>query len=67
MARDEGLEELLREDLKAEQELTEKGMFGGRAWLLNGKLPCGARRRNAGQTGQELETAGRWKVRLSFR
>lgn len=43
MARDEGLEELLREDLRAEPGLTEKAMFGGRAWLLNGNLLCGAR------------------------
>jgi len=43
MARDEGLEELLREHLEAEPGLTEKAMFGGRAWLLNGKLLCGAR------------------------
>jgi hypothetical protein len=37
----EGLEELLRECLQAEPGLTE--MFGGRAWLLNGNLLCGAR------------------------
>jgi hypothetical protein len=43
VARDEGLEELLRADLKAIPGLTEKPMFGGRAWLLNGKLLCGAR------------------------
>lgn len=43
MARDEGLEELLREDLKLEPGLTEKSMFGGRAWLLRGNLLCGAR------------------------
>jgi hypothetical protein len=43
MARDEGLEELLREDLGSEPGLTEKTMFGGRAWLLNGNLLCGAR------------------------
>ncbi|ACB93685.1 TfoX/Sxy family protein [Beijerinckia indica] len=43
MARDEGLEELLREDLQAEPGLTEKTMFGGRAWLLNGNLLCCAR------------------------
>jgi len=41
--RDEGLEELLREDLEAEPGLTEKAMFGGWAWLLNGNLLCGAR------------------------
>ena len=43
MARDEGLEELLREDLKAEEGLTKKAMFGGQAWLLYGNLLCGAR------------------------
>ena len=43
MARDEGLEELLREDLEGEPGLTEKAMFGGRAWLLRGNLLCGAR------------------------
>ncbi|MGO9867716.1 MAG: TfoX/Sxy family protein [Rhodomicrobium sp.] len=43
MARDEGLEELVREDLAAEPGLTEKAMFGGRAWLLHGNLLCGAR------------------------
>jgi hypothetical protein len=43
MARDEGLEELLRNDLGAEPGLSEKAMFGGRAWLLNGNLLCGAR------------------------
>ena len=41
MARDEGLEELLREDLEGEPGLTEKAMFGGRAWLLRGNLLCG--------------------------
>jgi hypothetical protein len=43
MARDVGLEELLRERLASEPGLTEKSMFGGRAWLLNGALLCGAR------------------------
>jgi hypothetical protein len=43
MARDEGLEELVREDLAAVCGLTEKSMFGGRAWLLRGHLLCGAR------------------------
>jgi hypothetical protein len=43
MARDAGLEELLREDLKGEMGLTEKPMFGGWAWLLRGNLLCGAR------------------------
>ena len=43
MARDVGLEELLREDLEEVRGLTEKTMFGGRAWLLHGNLLCGAR------------------------
>ena len=43
MARDPGLEALLREDLAAERGLSERPMFGGLAWLLNGNLLCGAR------------------------
>lgn len=43
MARDEGLEELLREDLGVQSGLTEKAMFGGWAWLLDGNLLCAAR------------------------
>jgi hypothetical protein len=43
VARDQRLEQLLRENLEAEQGLTEKAMFGGRAWLLNGNLVCAAR------------------------
>jgi hypothetical protein len=43
MARDAGLEELLREELGQRPGLSEKAMFGGRAFLLNGHLLCGAR------------------------
>ncbi|MCW5831646.1 MAG: TfoX/Sxy family protein [Labilithrix sp.] len=43
MARDEGLEEALRAHLDDERGLTEKPMFGGRAWLLHGHLLCAAR------------------------
>ncbi|MBX4932831.1 TfoX/Sxy family protein [Rhizobium bangladeshense] len=43
MARDPGLEELLREELGDRSGLSEKSMFGGRAFLLNGNLLCGAR------------------------
>lgn len=43
MARDEGLEEILRQDLASQHGLTEKAMFGGRAWLLGGNLVCAAR------------------------
>ena len=43
MARDEGLEELLNEHLVGVRGVTQKGMFGGWVWLLNGNLLCGAR------------------------
>jgi hypothetical protein len=43
MARDEGLETLLNEDLAAVPGLAQKAMFGGWAWLVNGNLLCGAR------------------------
>jgi TfoX-like protein len=43
MARDQGLEELLREDLDGLPGLSSKPMFGGWAWLLHGNLLCGAR------------------------
>jgi hypothetical protein len=42
MARDEGLEELVREHLAALPGVVETTMFGGRAWLLHGNLLCGA-------------------------
>lgn len=40
MAWDEGLAQLLRDDL-AELPVTEKKMFGGLAFLLNGHMVCG--------------------------
>lgn len=43
MARDAGLEELLREELGQRPGLSEKAMFGGWVFLLNGHLLCGAR------------------------
>ncbi len=43
MARDRGLEDLIRGDLPEGLGLTEKAMFGGLAWLLNGHLVLGAR------------------------
>jgi hypothetical protein len=64
MARDEGLEELLRADLEGVSGLAEKAMFGGRAWLLCGNLLCGARddgmlvRLGAGEDAWALKTPG---------
>src|SRR5579871_760104 len=43
MARDKGLEELLNENLAGVPGLTQKAMFGGVAWLVNGNLLCGSR------------------------
>lgn len=43
MARDKGLEELLNEMLDGVPGMTQKAMFGGWAWLVNGNLLCGAR------------------------
>lgn len=43
MARDYGLEEIMRDRLADTEGLIEKAMFGGWAWLLNGHLLCGAR------------------------
>lgn len=64
MARDTGLEELIREELSDRPGLTEKGMFGGRAFMLNGNLLCGARedgmlvRLGKGNDGWALELPG---------
>jgi hypothetical protein len=43
LARDKGLEELLNDSLATVPGLTQKAMFGGCAWLVNGNLLCGAR------------------------
>ncbi|HEY6491075.1 MAG: TfoX/Sxy family protein [Terracidiphilus sp.] len=43
MARDKGLEESLHESFPSVPRLTQKAMFGGWAWLVNGNLLCGAR------------------------
>ncbi|XNS15544.1 TfoX/Sxy family protein [Serratia marcescens] len=43
MSRDKGLEAMLSDDLVEIPGITEKTMFGGWAWLLNGHLLCGAR------------------------
>ena len=43
MARNEALDSWLRYTLRDERNLTEKAMFGGMAWMLNGHLLCGSR------------------------
>lgn len=64
MARDVGLEELLREELGTISGLSETSMFGGRAFLLDGNLLCGARedgmlvRLGKGNDGWALDLPG---------
>ena len=43
MARDKGLEELVRSELGGTRGLSEKAMFGGLAWMLHGNLLVAAR------------------------
>jgi hypothetical protein len=43
MARDRGLEELILDDIGSLPGLSDKKMFGGLAWMLDGHLLCGAR------------------------
>lgn len=64
MARDLGLEELVREHLGFQPGLAETAMFGGRAWLLDGNLLCAASnkglmvRLGKGADGWALERSG---------
>ncbi|MCT7663644.1 TfoX/Sxy family protein [Shinella kummerowiae] len=64
MARDGDLEDVVRADLGFRAGLSERTMFGGLAWLLDGKLLCGARkegmlvRLGKGNDAWALETAG---------
>lgn len=46
MAWDEGLAQLMREDLAGE-DVTERKMFGGLAFLLNGHMVCGVHKGGA--------------------
>lgn len=41
MAYDEGLAQLIRDDLAAEAGITEKKMFGGLCFLMNGHMVAG--------------------------
>lgn len=41
MAYDEGLASILRDDLAARHGISEKKMFGGLCFLLNGNMLCG--------------------------
>ena len=45
MAFDEGLAQRIRKHLARQKGLTEKKMFGGLAFLLNGNMCCGVHQR----------------------
>ena len=47
MAYDEGLAQLLRDDLAHLDAITEKKMFGGIAFMLNGNMLCGVQKDGA--------------------
>lgn len=47
MAYDEGIYELLKDDLSATHGLSEKRMFGGIAFMLNGNMLCGVHKDGA--------------------
>ncbi|MCK0138692.1 TfoX/Sxy family protein [Aliiroseovarius sp. F47248L] len=58
MAYDEGLYELLKDDLADLQGLEEKRMFGGVAFMLNGNMLCGVHMDGAMyRVGKENEAA----------
>jgi hypothetical protein len=64
VARDAGLEELLKDGLGNRPDLSEKAMFGGWGFLLNGNLLCAARddgmlaRLGKGNDGWALQLPG---------
>jgi hypothetical protein len=64
VARDAGLEELLKEQLGNRPGLSEKAMFGGWGFLLTGNLLCAARddgmlvRLGKGNDGWALQLPG---------
>ncbi len=47
MAHDEGLAEMMRDDLAEQPGITERRMFGGLAFMLHGHMVCGVHRDGA--------------------
>ena len=47
MAYDDGLAQLIRDDLAGRDGITEKRMFGGLCFLLNGNMLCGVHKGGA--------------------
>jgi hypothetical protein len=63
MPRDKGLETIINEDLEGEAGITGKIMFGGWAWLLDGKLLLGAR--HVGMLARIGEANESWALKQS--
>lgn len=60
MAYDEGLAQLLREDLQDVTGITEKKMFGGLCFLFNGHMVCGVSTKGSMfRVGKSRETEAR--------
>ena len=60
MAYDEGLAQLMRDDLSALDGITEKKMFGGLCFLLNGNMVCGVHKGGGMfRVGKEREAEAR--------
>ena len=60
MAHDEGLAQLLRDDLIDVAGISERNMFGGLSFMLNGNMLCGVSPRGCMfRVGKELEAEAR--------
>lgn len=58
MAYDEGLAQILRDDLNDLAGISEKKMFGGMAFMLNGNMVCGVHKDGGMfRVGKENEAA----------
>ena len=62
MPRDKGLETQINEDLGRRKGITEKPMFGGLAWLLDGKLLLAAR--HLGMLARIGEANEAWALKM---
>lgn len=57
MAYDEGLAQILRDDLAGMDGIVEKSMFGGLCFMLNGNMLCGVHKNGAMfRVGKDNET-----------
>lgn len=57
MPHDPHLAELMRDALKRRPDITERKMFGGYCWMLNGNMLCGVEvGRFMFRVGKDLET-----------